>query len=453
MIKKNDIIKLEVTSAISEGSGVGRTEDGIAVFVPMTAVGDTVSARILKVKKTYAFGKTEELLTPSPSRVEPDCPQYAQCGGCVWRHISYAEELKVKRQKVVDAVRRIGGINAEIKPIIGSERTERYRNKAQFPVGAGKNGAAIGFYAFHSHRIVDCSDCALQPECFKTAVDVTREFIKITGTEPYDEQTGRGKLRHIYLRLGEVTDELMVCYVVNGNGLKQEDLLIKMLKEALPNLKTVIFNSNREKTNVILGRKNRTAYGSGTISDELCSMKFKISPFSFWQVNRTQAERLYEKAREYAGLSGGETLFDLYCGTGTIGLTMAKDCGQLIGVEIIDDAVNDARENAAANGVGNARFICADAPEAAKKLKQEGIAPDVVILDPPRKGCGEELVKTVGEMNPKRVVYVSCDPATLARDLKVFEQNGYKTIEITPVDMFPRTSHVETVTLIIRVGS
>ncbi|MEE0872221.1 MAG: 23S rRNA (uracil(1939)-C(5))-methyltransferase RlmD, partial [Ruminococcus sp.] len=262
--------------------------------------------------------------------------------------------------------------------------------------------------------------------------------------------TGKGRLRHLYIRLGEVTDELMVCYVVNGNGLKQEDLLIKMLREALPNLKTVVFNSNREKTNVILGRKNRVAYGNGVISDVLCGLRFKISPFSFWQVNRSQAERLYEKAREYAGLKGDEVLLDLYCGTGTIGLSMARDCGKLIGVEIIEDAVRDAEENAAINGVENARFICADASEAAEQLRNEGVRPDVVILDPPRKGCGEALVKTIRGMAPHRVVYVSCDPATLARDLKYFDENGYQTEEVTPCDMFPRTAHVETVVLLSR---
>ncbi|MEE0957924.1 MAG: 23S rRNA (uracil(1939)-C(5))-methyltransferase RlmD [Ruminococcus sp.] len=450
-MKKNDLITLSVTSATAEGSGVGKTEEGMAVFVPLTAVGDVIKARILKVKKTYAFAKIEELITPSPSRIEPDCPQFRRCGGCVWRHIRYEDELQIKQQKVEDAVRRIGGIDAPLMPMIGSERIDRYRNKAQLPIGRDKDGKVqIGFYSFHSHRIIDCADCALQPECFKTVIQITRDFINATNADIYDEATGKGRLRHLYIRLGEVTNELMVCYVVNGNGLKQEDVLIRMLKDGLPNLKTVVFNSNREKTNVILGKKNRVAYGSGTITDELCGLRFKISPFSFWQVNRMQAERLYQKAREYAGLRGDEVLLDLYCGTGTIGLTMARDCRELIGVEIIEDAVRDAEQNAAGNGIGNARFICADAPEAAEQLKKEGVSPDVIILDPPRKGCGEALVKTIRQMNPKRVVYVSCDPATLARDLKYFSENGYHTQEITPCDMFPRTAHVETVVLLSR---
>ena len=450
-MKKNDIVKIKITSATAEGSGVGKTEDNIVVFVPMTAIGDEIEARILKVKKTYAFGKIEKIITPSAARISPDCPNFSKCGGCVWRHISYDEELKIKSKKVKDAVERIGGISTEFRPIIGSERVNRYRNKAQLPIGRDREGGAVlGFYAFHSHRIIDCDDCALQPEIFKTVMDVTRDFIERTNTDIYDESTGKGRLRHLYIRLGEVTNELMVCYVVNGNGLKQEDMLVKMLRESLPNLKTVVFNSNREKTNVILGNKNRVAYGKGYITDVLCRLKFKISPFSFWQVNRAQAEKLYSKAKEYAKLSGDEVLLDLYCGTGTIGLTMAQDCKQLVGVEIVEDAVNDAKANAEANEINNARFICADAPTAAEQLRKEGTAPDVVILDPPRKGCGEELVKTIRKMNPKRVVYVACDPATLARDLKYFSENGYITHEVTPCDMFPRTAHCESVALLTK---
>lgn len=450
-IKKNDIVTLKITSATAEGSGVGKTEGGIAVFVPQTAVGDEAEVRILKVKKTYAFGKLERIIKPSEHRIEPDCPYFSKCGGCVWRHISYDEECRIKRQRVIDAVERIGGIKTEFAPIIRADFVDRYRNKAQFPVGADSDGKVkIGFYAFHSHRIIDCDDCALQPKAFARVVEITREFITLTNADIYDEATGRGRLRHVYIRLGEVTGELMVCFVVNGNGLKREDLLIKMLRDRLPNLKTVVFNSNREKTNVILGSKNRIAYGDGFITDELCGLKFKISPFSFWQVNRRQAEKLYNKVKEYAGLSGGEVVLDLYCGTGTIGLTMAKDCKTLIGVEIIEDAVRDAEQNAALNKIENARFICADAPEAALKLKKEGVSPNVVVLDPPRKGCGEELVNTVAEMSPDRVVYVSCDPATLARDLKFFAERGYRAVEVTPCDMFSRTAHVETVVLLSR---
>ncbi len=451
MLKKNDIIELKITSATAEGSGVGKTGDGLAVFVPLSAIGDRLKVKILKVKKTYAFGKIEEILEPSKARIEPDCECFRQCGGCVWRHIDYAEECKIKRQKVIDAVERIGGIDTQIKPIIACEKTDRYRNKAQFPVGRDRdNNLLIGFYAFHSHRIVDCADCSLQPKIFSEVIEVTREFVEQTGTSIYDEKTGKGRLRHLYIRMGEVTDELMVCYVVNGNGLKGEDLLVKMIRERIPNLKTIVFNSNKENTNVVLGAKNRTAYGNGYITDELCGLKFKISPFSFWQVNRAQAERLYGKAKEYAALTGNEVLLDLYCGTGTIGLTMARECKRLIGVEIIEDAVKDAEQNAINNGITNADFICSDAENAAKQLEQNGLKPDVIIVDPPRKGCGEELVKTIVKMKPDRVVYVSCDPATLARDLKFFDSLGYKTKEVTPVDLFAKTAHVESAALITR---
>lgn len=449
-LSKNDIIKLNITSTTAEGSGVGRTEDGIAVFVPLSAVGDELEVRILKTKKTYAYGKIENILTPSPSRIECDCPQFSKCGGCVWRHISYDEELKIKEQRVFDAVTRLGVVTTvEFKPIIANESIDRYRNKAQFPVGLDNTGNPIfGFYSFHTHRIVECTDCLLQPEIFSRVIEVTKDFISKTNTDIYDEKTGKGRLRHLYMRLGEVTDELMVCYVVNGNGLKQEDLLVKMLRENFSNLKSVIINSNRDKTNVILGKKNRTAYGSDHITDILCGLKFKISPFSFWQVNRRQAEKLYSKAKEYANLKSDNILLDLYCGTGTIGLTMADRCKTLVGVEIVEDAIRDANENAENNGITNARFICADAAKAAKQLNAEGLSPDVIILDPPRKGCGEELINTIFEMSPKRIVYVSCDPATLARDLKLLESGGYITKEITPCDMFSRTAHIETVCLL-----
>ncbi len=452
-INKNDIIDLTVTSATADGSGVGKTEDGMAVFVPLSAIGDRLKVRILKVKKTYAYGKIEEITVPSPSRIEADCPYFSKCGGCSWRHISYDEECRIKEQRVRDAIERIGGIdNANIKPIIKNDNTLRYRNKAQFPIGRDTDGnITVGFYAFHSHRIIDCEDCVLQPEIFSKVIDITERFINATGNDVYNEQTGKGRLRHLYIRLGEVTNELMVCYVVNGNGLKQEDLLVKMLCSELDNLKSVIINSNREKTNVILGSKNRVAYGSEYITDELCGLKFKISPSSFWQVNRRQAEKLYCKAKEYAGLNKNDLLLDLYCGTGTIGLTMADSCKALVGVEIVESAVKDARENARQNNIGNAEFICSDASSAAKMLSDRGLKPDVVILDPPRKGCGEELVNIIAKMEPRRVVYISCDPATLARDLKSFGLAGYCLKEATPCDMFSRTAHVETVVLMSRV--
>ncbi len=448
-LRKNDIVSLRIASMTSAGSGVGRTEDGIAVFVPMTAVGDVIEARILKTKKTYAFGKIERISEPSPSRIEPDCPCFSRCGGCVYRHIDYNCEKEIKYNRVKDAVERIGGFSdVLINPVVGNEKTDRYRNKAQLPAQMGESGVQLGFYASHSHRIIPCDDCLLQPESFARIMKITREFMNETGQTAYDEQTGKGKLRHLYIRYAEKTDELMICFVINGNGLKREDVLVARLRESFPNLKSVIFNSNREKTNVVLGSKNRTAYGSDYITDVLCGKRFKLSPLSFYQVNRDQAEKLYKIARNYAALGGDEVLLDLYCGTGTIGLSMADECRELIGVEIVEDAVLDARENASLNSVGNARFICGDASYAAEKLRAEGVSPDVVIIDPPRKGCGEGLVGTIAAMAPRRVVYVSCDPETLARDLRLFAGNNYSVKEITPVDLFSRTSHIENVALI-----
>jgi 23S rRNA (uracil1939-C5)-methyltransferase len=445
-LKKNDIINLTITSVTAQGSGVGRTEDGMVVFVPVTAVGDEIEARILKVKKSYAYAKVERLVKPSEIRVTPDCAAFAKCGGCVYRHIDYNSETEIKYNRVKDAMERIGGFSGlKINPVVQNDRPNRYRNKAQIPVCNTEKGVDFGFYAAHSHRVVPCADCLLQPESFNRAAGIVRDFMNSTAQTAYDEATGRGRLRHIYIRYAEALDELMICLVVNGNGLKYEDMLVESLKNEFPNLKSVIINSNKENTNVILGKNNRTAYGSDYITDALCGRKFKLSPLSFYQVNRSQAEKLYTIAAEYADLQGGETLLDLYCGTGTIGLTMADKCKELIGVEIIPDAVKDAVENAAINNITNARFICSDASRAAESLKAGGTAPDVVIIDPPRKGCDIPLIDTIASLSPEKVVYVSCDPETLARDLRQFANRDYSVEELTPVDLFSRTPHVETV--------
>ena len=450
-MKKNEIIKLNIISMTAQGDGVGRTEDGIVVFVPQSAVGDEIEARVLKVKKTYAYGKIERVLTPAQSRVEPDCACFNKCGGCVLRHISYEAELDFKFNRVRDALERIGGFeNPTVNPVVPNDRPERYRNKAQLPAVNTDEGVRLGFFAMRSHRVIPLDDCKLQPELFNTVVKITEDFMNLTAQTAYDERALRGKLRHLYIRYAEMTDELMVCFVVNGNGLKREDLLVKMLREKLPNLKSVIFNSNTENTNVIMGQRNRVAYGSPYITDVLRGKRFKLSPLSFYQVNRAQVEKLYAVAEKYADLKGDEVLIDLYCGTGTIGLSMAEKCKSLIGVEIVEDAVKDARENAKINNIGNARFIRADASAAAERLEGEGVRPDVVILDPPRKGCDAELIDTVVKMAPERVVYVSCDPETLARDLRLFDSSGYKLIEVTPVDLFSRTPHIENVAKLIR---
>lgn len=451
-LEKNQIIPLKITGYAADGSGVGHY-NGIAVFVPLAAAGDTLEVKVLKTAKNLAFGKIERIAAPSEDRIPVDCPQFSRCGGCVFRHISYAAELRAKQQRVQDALERIAGFHfAVLKPIVGARNVDHYRNKAQLPVGDGPNHEIhMGFYAARSHRIIDCTECLLQPEEFALATAAFQEWERSTRDSVYNETTGKGVLRHLFLRRAEATGEVMACVVVNGNGVHNEPELAGLLKQKVPGLKSVVINSNREKTNVILGRKCRTVWGDDFITDRLCGLNFRISPLSFYQVNPGQAELLYGLAGRYAGLTGKETVLDLYCGTGTIGLSMAKNAGRVIGVEIVEQAVEDAKKNAAENGIGNAEFFCADAAKAADMLKNRGIRPDVVVLDPPRKGCDPALIGTVAEMAPPRVVYVSCDPATLARDLKLFAQYGYKTMEVTPVDMFPRTAHVEAAVQLQRI--
>ncbi|XOQ47474.1 MAG: 23S rRNA (uracil(1939)-C(5))-methyltransferase RlmD [Eubacteriales bacterium] len=452
-LKKNDFIDLEITGYTTQGSGVGRYND-IAVFVPLAAKGDRLRVKILKTAKTYAFGRMDKIIKASEDRIALDCAQFAQCGGCVYRHIAYAAELQAKQQMVQDALERIGGFRGiAVQPIVGAKGPDRYRNKAQLPIGRGPDGTIrMGFFANHSHRIIPCEECLLQPEEFTAAMEAFRQWAQQSGDSVYEEETGKGRLRHLYLRKANATGEVMACVVVNGNGVHYEPELVNILKEKVPGLKSVIINVNREKTNVVLGKKCRTVWGSDTITDTLCGLNFHISPMSFYQVNRDQAERLYTIAGEYAGLTGKETLLDLYCGTGTIGLSMAKNAAKVIGVEIVEQAVEDAKKNARENRIDNAEFLCADAAEAASMLKNRGERPDVVIIDPPRKGCDASLIETIAGMEPQRVVYVSCDPATLARDLKLFFQKGYEPQQVTPVDMFPRTAHVECVVLMSRIN-
>ncbi len=451
-ISKNDTVEITIDAMSSDGSGIGRYE-GMAIFVPLSAVGDKIRCKILKVQKNYAFGKIEEIIAPSPDRITPDCPYFDKCGGCSLRHISYESEAKLKTDKVKDCIERIGGLkNIPFEPIISAPHRCGYRNKAQIPVGLDKNGKLImGFYQGHSHRIIDARHCLLQPEEFGVITDVFREWFENWGDSVYNEETHKGVIRHLYLRRGEMTGEIMVCVVINADKLKNADKLLTMLRENVPSMTSFILNTNKEKTNVILGKKCRTVWGNETIADELCSLRFNISPLSFYQVNRTQAERIYNKAAEYACLTGEETLMDLYCGAGTIGLSMAHKVKKLIGVEIIDAAIENAKVNAAENGITNAEFICSDAAKAADMLEKRGEKPDVVIIDPPRKGCAAELIETISKMNPKRVVYVSCDPATLARDLKIFDEKGYKAQKVTPADLFPGTAHVETVVSLVRI--
>ena len=435
-IKKNDIVELEITEMTGQGSGIGKL-DGMAVFVPMTAVGDKILAKILKVKKNYAFAKVESIIVPSESRISPDCECYSKCGGCVFRHISYEEELKIKQQRVFDALTRIGKIDSfHMNDIVSCTESNGYRNKSQIPIGRDKdNQIVMGFYGNHSHRIVGNGECNLHPKEFDDIVKIFKKWIDIYKIEIYDEIAHRGLLRHLYLRHAKKSGQIMVCPVINGSDIPHKKELIKMLTDYSDNICSIILNINKDKTNVVLGKKCVTIYGSDFITDELCGLKFNISPLSFYQINRDQTERLYSIAADYAQLGGEEFLIDLYCGTGTIGLSMANKAKTVLGIEIIPQAIE------------NAEFICSDAANAAEKLSENNTHPDVVVVDPPRKGCDSVVIESVCKMSPKRVVYVSCDPETLARDLAVFELKGFKVLEVTPVDMFPRTQHVETVVL------
>lgn len=459
-LSKNQIIPLVITGTTAEGSGIGRAEtgdesSGMAVIVPFTAVGDRIRCRILKVEKRLAYGRVEELLIPSGDRLPPEegCPAFGRCGGCAWRHVSYEAELRYKQQRVADALARIGGLDAEVLPIIGSERDGRYRNKAQYPVVPGPYRPMIGFYAPRSHRVVEQHDCLLQPEIFRTVVDIVGRWAKHTGLPIYDETTGKGILRHLYIREAEATGEIQVCLVCTSGKLPDTHALIDSLRREVPGLVSVMVNLNREDTNVVLGGKGFVLWGREWITDELCGLRFRLSPQSFYQVNRRQAEILYGIAGDFASPGPEDTVLDLYCGTGTIGLSMAKRAGQIVGVETVAQAVEDAKRNAEENGIENARFLCADAEEAAGQLLKEGIRPAAVILDPPRKGCAPGVIDSVTAMSPGRVVYVSCDPATLARDLKRFAERGYRTERVQPIDMFPRTPHVETVCLLSKFNT
>lgn len=451
MVNKNDEFNLKITGYTSEGGGVGKF-DGQAIFVENTAVGDEILCHIIKAKKTYAIGKAMKIIKPSKSRIEPLCQAFKMCGGCSFAHIKYEDELEAKAQKVKDAFNRIGGISPEFESIIPSPEATRYRNKAQYPVKRENGILNIGFYAKKSHRVIDGDDCLLQPVEFTQIIEIFRKWINNNNVTVYSETTNKGLLRHIYLRKAFATGEIMVCAVINGKALPESEQLSEQLK-TVNGFKTLVVNVNRENTNVVLGNECYAIHGDGYITDILCGVKIKISPLSFYQVNRDGAECLYTKAAQYAGLTGNEDVLDLYCGTGTIGLSMAHKAKSVTGVEIIPEAIEDAENNAKMNNIENARFICGDASKAAEELKAEGITPKVVILDPPRKGCAEELLKTVAEINPEKIVYVSCDPATLARDCARLLSLGYAVKKVTPVDMFPRTSHIESVALLVRTVS
>ena len=451
-LQKNQILTLRIERLSSDGSGVAHSPDGETVFVPGAAPGDEADVRIVKDCKRYAFGILDHLRTPSPDRIPVDCAVAGPCGGCSLRHLDYTAELRAKQENVTDAFRRIGGLDVPVLDICPSPEVDRYRNKVQFPVGLDKNGnPCIGFYAGRTHRIVPCPDCKLQPGVLNDIGNALCGFFAENGIQPYNEETGRGLVRHIFLRRGAHSGQIMVCLVCTRPNLPHADALCTRLREQFADIATILLNVNSKNTNVILGTETHTLYGPGYIEDTLCGVPVQLGPLSFYQVNTLAAERLYGIAAQYAQLTPDDLLLDLYCGMGTIGLSMVDHCRELVGVEIVPEAIESAKANAARMGdavAAKSCFFCADAGQAATRLAAEGLHPDVVMLDPPRKGCDEATLSAVVRMAPRRVVYVSCNPATAARDAAWLEQNGYHTEKVQPVDLFPRTKHVETVVLL-----
>lgn len=446
-VEKNRLYTIEITDLASDGNGVGRVE-GFAVFIPATAPGDVVKTLIVKVNRSCAYGRAEEIIKPSPLRRKAECPVYRRCGGCQLSHILYAEQLRLKKRFIEDAMQRLGGFKGLCaEEIIGMEEPRRYRNKMVFPIGKDDEGRTVcGFYAPRSHRIIPLEDCLLGAEASSRVMRAVIAYMEESGVLPYDEESHTGLVRRIFVRTARATGQLMAVISINGDSLPRPELLVRKLDFA----DSVILNINKKRTNLVLGDKNVTLAGRGYIEDVLMGLRFEISPNSFFQVNPVQTEKLYEKALEYAQLSGKERVMDVYCGIGTISLCAAKNARSVIGVEVVERAVRDAVKNAERNGIDNVRFFDADASELVPKLIAEGEAPDVVILDPPRKGSDERTLEAIAAAAPERIVYVSCNPATLARDAAYLKQRGYAPVRMCGVDMFPDTVHVETIVLLQR---
>ena len=451
-MKKDDLILVTIEDLSNEGPGIGRSGE-TAFFIKDTVIGDTVEAQIMKMKKTYGYARLVRLLSPSKDRVTPPCPVARQCGGCQLQAMSYEAQLRFKENKVKNALMRIGGFqNPPMESILGMEHPFRYRNKAQYPVGRNKEGRiTAGFYAGRTHDIIENRDCLLGPEINRKILDIVLFHMEMYDIEPYDEKSCSGLVRHIMIRQGFRTGQIMVCLVLNGTSLPASQNLIEALQK-IPGMTSISISVNRENTNVILGRKIKLLWGSEYIEDRIEELVFRISPLSFYQVNPFQTEKLYGKALEYAGLTGQETVWDLYCGTGTISLFLARQAKQVFGVEIVPEAIRDARENATRNQITNASFYVGKAEEVLpQKYQEEGIRADVIVVDPPRKGCEPSVLATMVQIRPEKIVYVSCDPATLARDLKYLCGEVYELERVCPVDMFGMSGHVETVVLMSKV--
>lgn len=467
MVKKNEELIVTIDAYGSEGEGIGRI-DGYALFVKDAVIGDTVKVKVMKAKKNYAFARMMEIITPSKDRVEPVCELARKCGGCQIQHISYEKQLEFKHNKVKNCLEHIGGfkvveeneVNSDVKnvdnvvimePVLGMDDAFYYRNKAQFPVGTDKDGKVItGFYAARTHNIIETESCFIQAKENDDILRIVRDFLTEFKISTYDEESHKGLVRHILTRVGHKTKEIMVCLILNGKKLPHQEELVSRLTK-VPHMTSITINVNTNKTNVILGNECITLWGQDYITDYIKDVKFRISPLSFYQVNPVQTEHLYGQALEYAALTGNEVVWDLYCGIGTISLFLAKSAKKVYGVEIVPQAIEDAKVNAQINNIDNAEFLVGAAEDVVGELyKEESSRADIVVVDPPRKGCAESLLDTIVEMKPERVVYVSCDPATLARDLKYLDAKGYQVVKARAVDMFPNSAHVESVCLLQR---
>ena len=446
-LEKGSVYTAVIDGYSSEGLGIARV-NGAVVFVPHAVRGEEIDLRITKVMKTSCAGEIVKIHNPSPERMEPECPYAGKCGGCAYRHLTYPEELWAKRQRVQDALTRIGGLDLTVEEILGAKNPEHYRNKSQYPVGAD---GSIGFFQARTHKVVPIRRCLIQTEAADRTAQAVGEWMRRYKISAYDETTGKGLVRHVCVRVNR-KGESLCCVVVNGNKVPREPELAAYVTTAVPHTVGVLLNSNTRRGNVVLGDKYRTLFGRNYLMDTLCGLEFKLSMPSFYQVNRDQAEVLYGKALEFAGLTGNETVLDLYCGIGTITLCLAKAAKRVIGAEIVPPAIRDAKENALRNHIENAEFFCGDAADIAAKLESDGLRPDVVTVDPPRKGLAPEVIASVAAMGPEKVVYVSCDPATLGRDVKIFREFGYEAKRAAAVDMFPGTAHVETVVLLSKLN-
>ncbi|SFE64210.1 23S rRNA (uracil1939-C5)-methyltransferase [Bacillus sp. OV194] len=454
-VSKNEIIDVEFVDLTHDGAGVAKV-DGFPLFVPNGLPGEKAKIKVVNVKKGYGFGRLMELTEESGQRVEPPCPIYKWCGGCQLQHLSYEGQLEFKRKQVEDVLQRIGKLeNVPVLPTLGmGDEPWRYRNKAQVPVGERDGRLITGFYQKRSHEIVEMDSCIITGDTADDAIQAVKDILNKYGISAYEEKRHKGIIRHIIARYGKTTNELMIVLVTNGKELPNRNRIVDDIVSALPQIKSVVQNVNTRRTNVIFGDETKVLWGSEYIYDYIGDIKFAISARSFYQINPQQTKVLYDQALKYAELTGDETVIDAYCGIGTISLFLAQKAKKVYGVEIVPEAIEDARRNAELNGLDNTEFAAGESEVVIPALKEQGITPDVIVVDPPRKGCDEALIQTIIEMKPKRVVYVSCNPSTLARDLRILEDGGFKTLEVQPVDMFPQTTHVECVAqLILKEGN